>query len=450
MKLSSSTLDGPLPHATRRLAERMISPLCGLDKMMNFMLPGRLEPRFVVAGAELTGVHVLLNQPEPPSYHIGGSGILLHEAVIRSLGESVERYSQFIAPVAGIHTVTMASYDDMVARGHPVLHPDKLRFFSAEQYDAPCFRFQPFDPTADIGWVKAVSCHSRAELWVPAQLVLVGYAPRRHEGEPWMMPAVTTGSAAHTDETLALRSALLELIQLDAVMGHWYTDAKAPRIALDARTRLLAKVIERHFRKGQEPPRFYWLPSKDLAGLIVACVLYGAARAIPAAAVGLGSDVDLESAMYKALLEAVGVRQFAKLTLVSEHLAGNSGGPAGDPARFMDLDSNVAFYARPTSTGPIRSKFDDTTSVAASELPPDSTTGPEGDVHELIDSFARNGKELLYLDLTTTDIRELGFVAVRVWSPDTLGLALPAAPPVAHSRFEDYGGVGHFDPHPYP
>ena len=93
----------------------------------------------------------------------------------------------------------------MVAPGHPVLHPDKLRFFSAEQYDAPCFRFQPFDPTADIGWVKVLSsCHSRAELWVPAQLVLVGYAPRRHEGEPWMMPAVTTGSAAHTDETLAL------------------------------------------------------------------------------------------------------------------------------------------------------------------------------------------------------------------------------------------------------
>jgi hypothetical protein len=32
-------------------------------------------------------------------------------------------------------------------------------------------------------------------------------------------------------------------------------------------------------------------------------------------------------------------------------------------------------------------------------------------------------------DLTSSDVAELGFVVERVWSPDTLSLPLPSAPP---------------------
>jgi ribosomal protein S12 methylthiotransferase accessory factor len=54
------------------------------------------------------------------------------------------------------------------------------------------------------------------------------------------------------------------------------------------------------------------------------------------------------------------------------------------------------------------------------------------------------------IDLTTPDIRDLGLRVLRVWSPDLLTLCLPSAPPLAHPRFGDYGGVGEEKPHPYP
>ncbi|MFF4414406.1 hypothetical protein ACFYY8_17910 [Streptosporangium sp. NPDC001559] len=64
-------------------------------------------------------------------------------------------------------------------------------------------------------------------------------------------------------------------------------------------------------------------------------------------------------------------------------------------------------------------------------------------------AFARTGKQLSYLDLTTPDIRRLGLTVRRVWSPDTLGPCLPSAPPLLHRRFADYGGAANPEPHPY-
>jgi hypothetical protein len=87
---------GGLDHLTRR----MLSPLCGLDRRVGYVLRGRHGPRFLVAGGELTGVHVLLGEPEPGSYHIGGTGVFPREALVRTLGETVERYAQFVAPLA--------------------------------------------------------------------------------------------------------------------------------------------------------------------------------------------------------------------------------------------------------------------------------------------------------------------------------------------------------------
>ncbi|MBV9786970.1 MAG: YcaO-like family protein [Chloroflexi bacterium] len=455
VKLAINSSDSYLPHTTRRLAQRMLSSICGLDQMLVFTLRNRLGPRFIVAGAELTGVHVLLGQEQPGSYHIGGAGIFPHEAVIRSLGETVERYSQLISAIAQLHPLPMVSYEDLVSHEQQVLAPEKLAFFSREHYATPNFRFQPFDPQVPITWTRTTSLIDGSSLWVPAQLVLVGYMVKRHEGEPWMLPAVTTGSAAHTSHSHALRNALLELIQVDAAMGHWYSGAAAPQIRLDKRTQALERLIERQWIAPWPKVRFHWLPSPDLAGKIVACVVTGAPRSIPAIAVGLGADMRLVDAMYKALLEAVGVLQLARVNFVNQ--VSKSGSTNGyqpeeiDPAAIFDLDSNVAYYALPENSSALDQHFATTQpAIPASDLPPDPDTNLEGEVDLLIDSFRRSKKELVYLDLTTKDIQQLGFTALRVWSPDTLGLALPSVPPTHHPRFAAYGGATYRNPHPYP
>jgi thiazole/oxazole-forming peptide maturase SagD family component len=449
MRLSVTSIGAGLPIATQRLVRRMVSPMCGIDQMVVTFLRGRYEPRFIVAAGQLSGVHVLLGQGHPGSYHIGGYGITPHEALIRALAESVERYAQFIADATNRHERRFATYAEMIEDHQRLIDSRSLEFFSDEQHRAQEFPFQRFSSQARMTWVRTVSMVDHTALWVPSQLVFVGYHPRRADGEPWLIPAVTTGSAAHTVRAYCLRNALLELVQVDAAIGHWYSDGVAPEIRLDERTQILSRIIERNVPKRWPPPRFHWLASPDLGCMTVACVLQRPSPSLPALAVGLGIDTRLGSAMYKALLEAVGVMQLAKVNMLNADIE-KRGDDFVDPEQILDLDTNVGYYALPENAALINHKFTRTEVVESSQLPPDSDLEAHDEVESLISGFARTGKQLLELDLTTEDIRELGFITLRVWSPDLLSIPLPSTPPMNHRRFEAYGGATHRHPHPYP
>jgi ribosomal protein S12 methylthiotransferase accessory factor len=453
MKIRAEQGDLTLSHTTRLLLQRMLSPLCGFDQRISFMLRSRLEPSFFTVGAELAGVHVLREQPKPKAgaYHIGGSGVVLEEAVIRALGETVERYAQLVSEVGNRHTIIWASYDQIVGHGRRVIATDKLHFFSEKQYSRPGFPFRRFSRSSPMGWMKAPSLTDDSESWIPAQLLLVGYVVRAAEGERWLLPAVTTGSAAHTKRDHGLRNALLELIQVDSAMGHWYSAARAPKIVPDKRTQALDRLIARQFDQRRPLPAFYWLPNPDLPGMTVACVLRENPGKLPAVVVGLGSDLKLVEAMYKALIEAVGVAQLAKITHMDRTI-GESAESEGEinPERIFDLDTNVAFYSLSENKAYLDDRFSDHNSVRACDLPHDSTLDTGEDICLLVDGFRDTNKDLAFVDLTTDDIRQLGFIALRVWSPDTISLSLPSAPPANHPRFAAYGGFRVDRPHPYP
>jgi thiazole/oxazole-forming peptide maturase SagD family component len=392
----------------------------------------------MVAGAELCGVHVLLGRAEPGSYHIGGGGLLREEPIVRALGESAERYSQFVAHFALEQDMRFASAAAMARDGQRTV--DLEPFFTAEQHAEPGFLFTPFDPEAPLNWLPASTPGGR--VWAPAQLLLVGYHVRHEDGEPWLASAVTTGTAVHGATVPALRNALLELIQVDAAIGHWYSGRHAPRIVLGPRVDTVRRILDRRLPRTGLHARFHWLSSADLPALNVACVLR-VPEGRPAAAIGLGSDRTLAAAMYKAFLEATGVMQLAKLTLL-----GRDGD--GEPAAYLDLDSNVAHYSEPDHAPVLDRRFPPDAAIAAEDLPPDDAGAPDAQVAAMIGAFRARGMELLGLDLTTHDIAALGLRSVRVWSPDVLSLCLPGVPPLAHPRFAAYGGAEHRDPHPYP
>ena len=301
--------------------------------------------------------------------------------------------------------------------------------------------FQRFDPTRPMAWTMVQSLTQGSTLWIPAQLLLVGYRPKTENGEPWLTAALTTGTASHTVPERAMRNALLELIQIDAAMGHWYTDARAPEIVPDDRASALVRLLERRFPHPTIVPKFYWLRSPDLPGVCITCVVRSR-TVLPAIAVGLGCDLSLMPAMYKALLEAVSVRQLAKINLLYQPQTGGDRRGAPEPGPITDFDRNE-------NHEPIDARFNADFTVQAGDLPADSPLSLQEQNAMLVDAFRRTDKQLVFMDLSTDDVRQLGFRTFRLWSPDVLTLSLPSFPTGAHSRFQSYGAVQHDRPHPY-
>jgi thiazole/oxazole-forming peptide maturase SagD family component len=434
---------------------RTLGQLCGLQQHASFLLRGRYSPRTAVCGVELTGVHVLQGRRKPSGvspYHIGGSGLTTDEALIRAVGETLERYSQLVVERTGLHEITYATYNEIQFREKRTVPLATLQMFTDSQYLRAGFPFQPVTLDAIVGWVAARSLIDGAPVQVPAQMVFVGYAAQDEKGEKRYAPAVTTGSAAHTDPMLAMRNALLELIQLDSVIGHWYSKWQAYRIEFDHRTDVVSRIIQRYFHPMGPRAEFFWVPNADLPGFTIACLLWSGKESFPRVAIGLGSELYLEKAMYKALLEAVGVLGLSKVTLLEASIDSDNDlwrDPVLSREDMFDLDSNILYFALPNNVATVEKKFARADVVRARDILPDVDREPREEIRLLVQAFQNTGKELVQDDLTTCDIRELGFTALRVWSPHTLSLSLPSAPPLGHPRLDAYGGPVDTGPHPY-
>ncbi|MHB1949121.1 MAG: YcaO-like family protein [Gammaproteobacteria bacterium] len=450
LNISITPTSYPLSQTTNKLLKRMLSPLCGLIQEIGFIRRGKFEPKIIATGADLTGVHVLLNKQNPgrSAYHIGANGVHFNEAIIKTLAESLERYSQLVSEVSNRFSTQLLSYRERIQReGENVLPNKYLHLFSDAQYERQDF---PFEKYCDqpLAWIKLQSLLGVHTVYVPAQFVLVGYQVKKKLREPWLCAAVTTGTAAHTDKVKALNNAILELIQIDSAMGHWYSSQQAPKIDFDSRTNALKTLLQKQQHFDPQCFSFHWLKNPDLVGFSIACVYRKSANGIPKVAIGLGSDGRLVRAMYKAYLEALGVIGLARMVVFNKENTVTTF--CEDENSYYDLDSNVGHYATGQRFSFIQEKFPLDKIINASDLPRDIDENEVNLLKELVASFKHSNKELLFCDLTCHEADDLGFCVPRVWSQDVLSLCLPSAPWVQHPRFLAYGGLAHELPHPYP
>lgn len=441
----------PVEPVTNRLMQRMLNPICGMVQEIGFIKRNKFGARILTAGADITGVHTLLNREDPGrgAYHTGGAGIFLNEPVIKSLGEALERYSQLIAELISKNEMVFASYSDMVQKYDHVLQKEYLDLYSKEQLEKAQFPYDKFDEDRPLTWVKIVVMDRQEYHWVPAQLLFVGYHVKKHLNEPWYCTAVTTGTAAHTDQASVLLNSILEIIQIDSAMGHWYTRYDVPEIILDKRTKPMQEIIRKYDNAQHNSVRFFWLKNPDLKGFSIACLLEKPENCIPRVSIGLGASTSLNDAMYKAYLEAIGVSYLGNILILKDRLY-NKGENTVSLDNIYDIDSNVTMYGKGHNYRRIAERFSGRTKIKASDIDADIGGTKIEQFKALLSSFNHSGKDLLFTDLSNTEAKELGFYVSRLWCKDTISLCFPSAPPMSHPRFKKYGGFAHAEPHPYP
>src|SRR5690606_1667154 len=85
-----------------------------------------------------------------------------------------------------------------------------------------------------IAWVRCPSLVRPGEhVWVPAQLLFLGFTTSTPHQDLLPPPSVSTGTAAHTSVATAPRTALITAVQTGAVILNWYTSTPAPAVVLD-------------------------------------------------------------------------------------------------------------------------------------------------------------------------------------------------------------------------
>ncbi|MBX0285180.1 YcaO-like family protein [Halomicroarcula sp. F28] len=291
-------------------------------------------------------------------------------AFMKALGESYERYASGVYRSDDLPMGTAADVADAVM---------------------PTSFVRPDDGGVDevLQWLPADHLESGAEVDVPAETVL--YPPPSQA----VRPPVTTGLGLGSTETEALLSGLYEVIERDAAMLAWYSTYDPLEIVVETEA---YDVLRRRARsEGLEATAV--LLTQDVDVPVVAVALQG--EDWPEFALGSAAGLDPADAAVGALEEAL--QNWLELRGMGRDGAGEAAGAIG---HYADRPDEAA------------SLLEAETAVPLASIGPD-TVPDEGaaELEMLVERVTEAGLDPYATRLTTRDLEQLGFEAVRVLAP---------------------------------
>lgn len=378
-----------------------------------------------------------------------------HAAEAAALGEAVERYCGNLVP-PGLLT---ASYTQLDRAAVAAIDPCSLALYTAEQYKTPGFPFVPFTRDLEVRWSQGREIRTGSPCQVPSSLVWVTYlrAPLT-ESEPRTNPTIYAGIAAGPTRAAAEQSALLELLERDAVAIGWISGSPIKEVLPATWLGQLAAGPERAFRA-----RFLHFPSLVGVPVIGTLLVHE-----PTGHVALGTAcraTPLEAAM-KALAEAfqlhLVVRQLDDPTSPLCRLATTPNSPLKpwradrryglayrqDRRDATDLGCHLQLHLDPAVRASLDGAFQPST-TSLLDIP-----SADSDVNALAGRLlAAAGISVISVDVTTADVAAAGLSVVRLVAPGLYSNAPAAMPYLGGTRLaaemDRCGGGLRWEPLPY-
>jgi len=441
------------------LLEDMLKPICsehcGISQSL-LVSPMRYSDALHITSvmSQMPAYHkVILNPHWDMQYHLSGYGTFYEEAMVRLVGEAIERYALLTAPCTLGDKIEYASYNDIAKRGR-VMPFEYLRPFSNSDYaklNRGQFRgYRALEGDDVIGWMRCPSLFDPGtDIWTPAQMLFTGHKVSRDRGEVAFCPGFSTGTAAHTSLEKALQNALLEFVEIDALMLCWYTDCKAAAITVDdlTMTALLPKLLAPDSQ--YEVLALDMRMLKDVDAHAIGSVVINKRNERPFIMMGAQGHLHAGRAFYRSLMEAVAISFlgiYGPVYVPKEYLTSTAGNS------FTDLDTNVSLFASPENAAEKRAMlntlFDGRR--ALSTMKNYDTGNIAADNARLIRQLSRVSEYGVFLDVTPPETRDLGWKVMRVFFPELVTMCVPGVPYSEHPRVKAYGGIRNEYPHPLP
>lgn len=392
---------------------------------------------------------ILLGDNAEVNYHLSGYGIYRDEAIIRLLGEGVERYALFTANLYFEEKLKYASYNQLKEKyPNNVIPFEYVKIYS----DEDCNKLNSIGILENIteddilSWVLLPSLFDREkEYYVPAQNFFLSHIIRREKKEKVFIGGFSKGSASHKNIKLALKSAITEIVECDACMIKWYTESKVKEVVID--DDVVNETINTILRDIDYKIRVFDYTIDKKLGYVFTVMLINKSEKSPYIVVGASSGLNPKKVIYRAFMEALAI-----LTL-------NINGPLSMPADYLEtkyqktylnLDSNVNYWASLDDKDK-KLKFINSKVTEKIELRKYKNLEENTDLEYLFNGLYNISKYAVYLDITPTEIADKDLHVMRVYVPELVQMSMPAFPYSKHPRIIKNGGISNNEfPHPLP
>jgi len=384
---------------------------------------------------------VILEGAAKVNYHLTGYGLYHEEATIRLVGEAIERYSLMVGHYPHRERIKYATYREICKEGN-VIPWEYLQIFSDEDYarfqDSNYKKLQRLKEDDVVGWIKCASLvRPGEEIWMPLQMLFVGYGIEKRKNEIPFMTGFSTGTASHVSMEKALINAICEFVQIDSLMVNWYTGRKSDEVLIDDLT-LINSMDTLRNKDNSFVPRVYDLTlMKDFGLHVFGCAIENKKNERPLIVFGAQGELNPLKGVYRSLMEATAISflgYFGPLYSPGEYFTNQ------DSSMYDDLDKNVSFYIHPSDSEKKRSLL---AKMSSGKKRPLSSfenydSGDEREnLQRLLESVKKISKYAVYLDITPPEVAQQGWHVMRVFIPELVTMCMPGIPYSQHPRFAD-------------
>ncbi|TQQ83022.1 bacteriocin biosynthesis protein SagD [Halonotius terrestris] len=392
------SVDDSLSRAERAVDNRL-GPIAAVGERESFPVPYYIAEIGDTTGFSDTAAASLAAGVDPD----------WDRAYMKAIGEGLERYS------AGVYRTADATMGSERTLSNPV---SPTRFVRPDSYEQP-------DPEDRIQWIDGRRLPDGERVSLPAEFVQFPPATQRYR------PAITTGLGLGNSTIEAILSGLYEAIERDATMLAWYSTFEPLGLGVDDEN--VTELTKR--ARAESLTVTPLLVTQDVDVPVVAVAVHREDE-WPQFAVGSAANLDPLSAARSALAEAL--QNWMELRAMGPEEAAEQGGAI---AEYADLPAAAQAFVDPDS-----------------RIPADSLGNPDlagrDELDAVCDRLAEVDLDAYAARVTTQDVAQLGFEAVRVLVPSAQPLF--TGEPFFGERAREVPRSMGFEPrldreyHPYP
>jgi ribosomal protein S12 methylthiotransferase accessory factor len=359
------------------------------------------DPQFVHCTATLSDISRFTGRSY--SRINGGTALTKEVALAKAIGESIERYCAHLYDPSSI---LFAAYGEL---GAQATDPRRFVLFHPDQYRAPGFPYMPINERSVIGWVPGFSLTRDEPTLVPAALIYIPYTPHTRE-EYFEMTPLSGYACANTLEE-AILGGICEVVERDSFMIFWYNQLPVP--AIDLRSAASPEVWQILDRYHSTPAQIFCSNiTTDIGIPAVLAVLASQQQGRPAAVVATSADLDPEHALAHALLELAANRHYVRWFLESGMRR-----PPRSPWEVRQQEDHGLLYSRAEMLPYLDLLLRPRWMVRTQDIGSRASEDIKKNIEVCIQRLAQLDLEVIVVDLTTSDVEELGFKVVKVLIP---------------------------------
>lgn len=238
-----------------------------------------------------------------------GTALTQKKALMKALGESIERYCLSICSYANLIT---SSYEDVKKDAIDIF---KFSNFSPKQLKNKNFKHYRFDGKSRVKWVNGYSIKDHKSVLIPAQLVYVPY--RFSKEEVIIRNPITTGAAASTSLGGAIYRGICEIIERDSFMIYYLNNLSGETIDLvhtNNKLKRMNDLCKRYCLDLKVVDITTDLGISSMMGIIIDKTGMG-----PVISIGLSSDLDPVVAAIGAVEEAFHGRPWIRSEMIKQN-----------------------------------------------------------------------------------------------------------------------------------